>query len=171
MTKLLSIASLAAWEASFEADPATGLLYKKTSKGLVITGYVPKDGRPIVNCFNGSVCRVHRVNWLLWTGEEPNLLDHINGDKLDNRLSNLRVASTNQNCFNTILRKDNTTGYKGVFEVWNLYSKAPKYGARVTAYGKNYNLGCFNTAEEANEACKTKRRELHTNFYNDGRKD
>jgi hypothetical protein len=167
LKKLSDIAPLELWRDSFYADKETGLLYKLPA--MQLTGYLPKDRRPIINCFSGHVVRVHKVNWFLWTGNEPAILDHINGNQEDNSFKNLRECTKSQNNFNVTKRLDNTSGYKGVFAVYNAYSKGnPRWGARVTAYGTNYNLGIYATPEEANEACIIKRAELHKEFANNG---
>ncbi len=74
-------------------------------------------------------------------------VDHISGNKLDNRRRNLRVCSHQQNMFNQKLRETNTTGYRGVS-----YSKnAGKYEAYISRDGRKIHLGLFVSAEEAAE--------------------
>lgn len=66
---------------------------------------------------NGKVysLRVHRVVWLLAYGEWPEgFVDHINNDRTDNRFSNLRLATTNQNSRNCVMHATNKSGYRGV---------------------------------------------------------
>jgi hypothetical protein len=67
--------------------------------------------------------------------------DHINGEKLDNRRSNLRIATSSQNHANVPVRS--RIGYKGVS------SNSGKYGAQITYKGKNHYLGFYATAREA----------------------
>lgn len=75
-------------------------------------------------------------------------VDHINGNKLDNRRCNLRVCTRSQNLQNMKLRKDNRLGVKGV-----TFNKArQKYVAQITSNGKNKGLGYFLTIEEAKAA-------------------
>lgn len=88
---------------SFEAGSIAGHIHKKS-------GYV----RVIIN--NKSYA-AHRLIWLYMTGillEETSHIDHINGDKADNRWINLRLASRSENNSNVGLRKDNTSGIKGL---------------------------------------------------------
>lgn len=73
------------------------------------------------------------------------VVDHINHDPLDNRKSNLRICSQNENRFNSRIRKDNTTGYPGIMFI----KKSNKYRAKITKNGITHNLGYFNTLEEA----------------------
>ena len=74
------------------------------------------------------------------------VVDHRNHDKLDNRCENLRICTETENARNTVLRKDNKTGYKGI------YLLNGKYYARINVYGKNISLGLHSTAEKAHEA-------------------
>lgn len=80
--------------------------------------------------------------------------DHINGNGLDNRKGNLRVATHLQNCHNTRIHSDNTSGYKGV--TWDKSVK--KWKAQIGVNNKNRYLGIFNDRLEAakayNEAAK-----------------
>lgn len=74
------------------------------------------------------------------------LVDHINGDGLDNRKSNLRVVTPTENNFNRKAKRiDNTTGYTGVYQS---KAKGP-YLARVQSGGKVWNLGTFRCPIEA----------------------
>ena len=71
--------------------------------------------------------------------------DHINRNKLDNRKENLRIASKNLNSINRGLRKDNTSGYKGVG--WEKRRK--KWYASIMINQKSKTLGCFNNIQDA----------------------
>ena len=72
--------------------------------------------------------------------------DHINGNRLDNRKSNLRICTTRENQGNSKIRKDNTSGYKGVS-----FNKG-KYVAFIKVFGIKKYLGRFEKAEDAAEA-------------------
>lgn len=71
-------------------------------------------------------------------------IDHINGDKLDNRKSNLRIATYSQNCQNTGPKKSNTSGFKGVSR-----HGSHRWRATIMVNGKTVHLGSFETTEEA----------------------
>lgn len=79
------------------------------------------------------------------------VIDHINGDTLDNRKSNLRICSQFENSKNQKIRSNNTTGYKGVVR-----AKDGKYVAQITYDSKHYHLGRFinkiDAAKTYNEA-------------------
>jgi hypothetical protein len=71
--------------------------------------------------------------------------DHINRSTLDNRRSNLRIATRAQNNTNRILKVDKNSGYRGVRRV----NKCSKWEARIGFDKKLIHLGCYDTAEEA----------------------
>ena len=78
------------------------------------------------------------------------LVDHVNGNPLDNRLTNLRIANKSQNAANRGLDKNNTTGYKGVSQV----KKTGRYRATIRVKGKNIHIGIFALAKDAAVAYK-----------------
>jgi len=84
------------------------------------------------------------------------IVDHINGNSLDNRRSNLRLASKAVNSRNTRLPSTNTSGYKGV----SFYRKTGKWRAYIKHNDKTYWLGMFVDKEDANRARLQKEREL-----------
>ncbi len=91
----------------------------------------------------------HRLIWLHVMGDWPiSDIDHIDGDKSNNAIHNLRLASRSQNCANTKIRKDNGCGFKGV----SYHSQLRKYQARIQINGRSMSLGCFETPEQAHEA-------------------
>lgn len=82
---------------------------------------------------------VHRVIYLMHYPDHVGDLDHINRDKLDNRVENLRPCNRPQNVVNSRMRSDNTTGYKGV-----VFHKATgKYQAQTMHFGKRITLACL----------------------------
>lgn len=92
----------------------------------------------------------HQFAWYVKYNELPPTIDHINRDKLDNRIINLRSITQQQNTFNK-----NAKGYS--------YQKASKkYMARIGIGGKTINLGLFNTPSEAQEAYKQAKKIHHT---------
>lgn len=86
------------------------------------------------------------------------VVDHVNRARLDNRRSNLRLATAADNVKNASKRKDNTTGFKGVSK------KGDGYIAQIQVNKKGRFLGKFATPEEAAEAYRKACTELHGDF-------
>lgn len=88
----------------------------------------------------------HRVVWAMANGEWPvNQIDHINGIRTDNRISNLRSVSNQENSKNQKLRSDNTSGVCGV---WML-PKSGKWAASMRINGRAHHIGTYYTLEDA----------------------
>jgi hypothetical protein len=102
----------------------------------------------------------HRLAWLLVHNEWPiDRIDHINGDPSDNRILNLRQATSAENKRNSKTRTDNLLKVKGVQKRNN-----GKYRARIYHNNKHISLGMYNTKEEAHAAYIAKAKELHEDF-------
>ncbi|MGM8711108.1 HNH endonuclease signature motif containing protein [Enterobacter hormaechei subsp. steigerwaltii] len=136
-------------------NPSNGSLIWKVRRGRIkagsIAGTVDKDGYSKV-MINKKQYYHHRIAWLLHYGYMPESpIDHINTDKLDNRICNLRLVSHKENCRNKRLYANNTTGFKGV--CWSKLSQ--KYTSSICVNGKSIHLGYFNEPSEAHDAyCK-----------------
>lgn len=72
-------------------------------------------------------------------------VDHINGNRLDNRRCNLRYATPSQNAYNIGKKKNGTSKYRGVF--WNKATKS--WRSSIVCDGKKYSLGCYKDEEDA----------------------
>jgi len=105
---------------------------------------------------------VHRMVYEKTHGKKPKgmQIDHINGDILDNRVENLRIATYAENQWNAKTRVDNTSGVKGV--CW--HKKAQKWYAQIKQNKVLYNLGVFEDKKEAEKVVRKKREELHGEF-------
>lgn len=108
---------------------------------------------------DGKRYRAHRLAWLWMTGQWPvDQIDHINGIRSDNRLSNLREASRSLNSQNQRRAySNNKTGFLGVS--WS--KQAKKYHATIMANGNDHHLGYFTTPELAYTTYLTAKRKLH----------
>ena len=144
-------------------DPETGVLTWKVRRGgrahLGAVAGVP-DGLGYVSIrVDSRLYRAHRLAWLLSHGRwPPEQIDHINGVRDDNRLSNLREATRGQNMENQRRpRAGNTSGFLGV--CWHARSK--KFMARITTGGTRFYLGVYPDAESAHAAYLKAKRELH----------
>ena len=107
--------------------------------------------------------KVHRlvgIAFLENPGEKP-MIDHIDKNKENNNVKNLRWATSKDNLANQGKQKNNTTGFKGVA----YHKPSKKYQATIYINGKNKSLGLFKTAEEASREYDAKAEEIHQEFY------
>lgn len=88
------------------------------------------------------------------------VVDHINGDPLDNRRCNLRVCTQKQNIWNRKKPKSNTSGFKGA----RLDKKTGKWIAYIAKNGRRWHLGTFRTPERAHRAYVAAAKVLHGEF-------
>ena len=123
-----------------------------------------RSGIYMTTTVDGALYYVHRLTFLYCNGYLPKMLDHINNDRHDNRIENLREANRNQNSHNRVINKNNTSGVKGV----TFHKKTGKWMARV-----RYNLdiiycGIYSELKDAEIAVKKKREQLHGKYANHG---
>lgn len=129
----------------FEYEPDTGFLRR-----IKFTHWLQKE-YPMASSskgywqmrWKGRVEKVHRLVWFWHHGIWPAWLDHINGDRKDNRIENLRECSASENAQNKKIRADNLTKFKGVS------LRRGRYVARIQTEEKRIYLGSFETPEEA----------------------
>lgn len=144
---------------SLNYDPTTGV-FRRVSSGKIAgcstRGYLS------ISVLNVEY-RAHRLAWLYvyecWPSGQ---LDHVNGIKDDNRIANLREATVTENQQNARIRKDNTTGFKGVFAFQG------KYRTQIKINGRQTYLGQFDTAEEAHAAYCKAAKEKFGEFFHSG---
>lgn len=150
--------------ASVTYDAQAGVFYRASSLGGVsigsIAGGLHANGYVMMNVSKRKVL-AHRMAWLWVYGYLPNAeIDHINGNKADNRISNLRIASRCENQMNVAITVANTSGIKGV-----CYNKlASKWQAYIQANNKRHYLGLFSSKENAAEAYRVAEKQLHGEF-------
>lgn len=103
--------------------------------------------------------QANRVAWLIMTGEWPStIVDHRDGDGLNNRWANFRAATPAQNAANARIRKDNTVGLKGVT------LRGSRYVVRIQANKRRISVGSFRTAQEAALAYREAAETHHAEF-------
>lgn len=143
-----------------------GKLYNKTNRSRSKIGSVAGTytGRYGVVFVDGSPCTIHKVVFLMCNGYSPETIDHINGDKHDNRIENLREAKRTDNQHNRALNKNNTSGFKNVY--WS--ETKQKWVAGLRHMGKKVSLGVFEKVEDAVAIVTKFREEHHGAFANHG---
>jgi len=110
-----------------------------------------------------NCCYLHcRLVWMYVYGKDPGDLeiDHIDGDRSNDRIENLRLATRQQQQWNVPVTKTNTSGVKGV----SFYKRTGKWRAYIRVNNKHKSLGYFNTCEQAAEAYKQASLALHGEF-------
>jgi hypothetical protein len=115
-----------------------------------LVGHVNKQTGYLTIRADKKLYQAHRLAWLHVYGTWPaNDIDHINGNRLDNRIDNLRDVQNNVNRENVNkARSDSSTGIQGV----SPYKQNGRFQAQIRANGKMYSLGTFATVEEARAA-------------------
>ena len=131
-----------------------GILYRKTKRTrrsakdrLVVNKHNHSSGYCRIK-FNGKRAMYHQIVWILNYGDIPSnyVIDHINGDKLDNRLCNLRLVTTRENGQNRVEHRN------GKLVGANYLSRLNKWQANIQIKGEQIYLGIFDTEQEAHQA-------------------
>src|SRR5262245_25342238 len=130
-------------------DPKSGVLRWRIGQGVAragnIAGTVKSDGYRAIR-INRRSYNAHRLAWLIAKGEWPaGDVDHRNGQRKDNRIENLRLATGSQNLANQGLRRTNTSRCKGVS--WHRANK--RWWASMNLGGRKRSLGFFRDLESA----------------------
>ena len=146
-------------------DPDTGIMSSRVKRhgknpgdrlgSITSTGY-------LVTQIEGYKTSIHRFIWLYMYGRLPfGETDHINGNRLDNRLPNLREVPGTFNQQNRATpRRGSKVGYIGV----SLAPYKKKYRAQIEVNGKGRSLGFYATAEEAHAAYLEAKRKMHAGY-------
>lgn len=131
----------------FKYDPATGVITNVKTGARAFNTVTARGYRR--GKFQKRPYLAHRIAWKMATGSEPGPhLDHINGNRSDNRLCNLREVTNKKNARNACLAKSNRSGINGVF--WSKRSK--KWCAQINVSGRRVHLGMFENIKDAAEA-------------------
>lgn len=150
---------------TFDYNPISGELTKihtsgKRNSKWSISGHGYKQVR-----HEGQVHLVHRIIWEYVHGEKPPCcIDHIDHDKTNNKLSNLRLATHSENARNQSRHITNSSGFTGVC----FYKERDKWSSRIKVNGVTIHLGLFTNKIDAINA--RQQAEIKYNFHpNHGR--
>jgi len=140
-------------------DPETGFIYHiKTGKRAC---RAKNNGYVVVAVPKGKRELAHRVAWFLFYGfTPPDCIDHINQNKHDNRICNLRLATCAENLRNRSRQKNNVSGYKGV----SFHAASNKYRAQIKVDGRKIHLGLYGSAIKAHDAYVGAANRYHAEF-------
>jgi len=136
--------------AELSYNPVTGIfIWTKGKQGRSVAGSraggVSGMGYRMI-CFLGDKYLEHRLAWLNFYGEWPDeTIDHINRNRVDNRIVNLRQATQQQQCWNQSLSKANKSGYRGVS--WNVPTN--NWQVSIAINGKSKQVGRYINLELA----------------------
>jgi hypothetical protein len=142
-----------------------GLLYwkkmPKKCRNLIgkEAGSVAKDGYKTFG-FMGKNLLVHRAIFMIHHGYLPKCLDHIDGNRLNNQIDNLREVTSQQNCFNRKKPITNTSGVKGV--TW--HKKLKKWQVHLMINRKTKYFGVYADIELARLVSETMRSKFHGEY-------
>lgn len=136
-------------------DPQTGVFVwtapnpKSRYKAGTIAGttkFVSEHLSYVMICIDQNTYPAHRLAWLYVSGEWPrDVVDHINGDGLNNTIANLRQATRSQNQCNRRVSKNNKSGASGVHPE----KRTGKWTAEIFCQKRKFFLGTFSTFEAA----------------------
>lgn len=143
-------------------DQETGVFTRIKARPKVRVGDIAGTVHPrgcIYITILGNNLLAHRLAWMYVYGKMPNRqIDHINGNRADNRIANLREATQEQNMHNRSLLSNGATGKVGVTK----RKRTGRYEVRIQAFGIRQYVGGFSTAEEAAAAYAAAKLTEHT---------
>jgi len=148
-------------------DYKDGLLFWKSKRNGIKpnkqAGWLSENGYWYIKV-NKQIFRRHRIVFAMHHGFMPEFIDHINGIKNDDKIENLREATKTQNQYNTKLRKNNTSGVKGI--TW--HKRIEKWAIQITVNKKKHHIGYFDDIELAELVIQEARNKYHKEFANHG---
>jgi uncharacterized protein YkuJ len=144
-----------------------GNLYCRVSRGAAKAGkqvgYKRKDGASNV-CVDKKLYLLHRIVFLMHHGYLPDMVDHIDGNRANNRIENLREATHSQNACNANARFDNKVGIKNI----TYYKANNTYVVRVRVNNDRKYIGSFDDLELAELVAIEARNKYHKEFARHG---
>ena len=153
---------------NFRYDEKTGNLYWKVKRSNTTNLSKPISAKDrygyiqVCTKLSGKVKNygVHRLIWVMVYGKTPKNIDHIDGNRTNNQISNLREVTHQQNMMNKKKYATTKNNYKGTYKLKDQNS----WVAEITFMKKRYYLGCFKTEKEAGEAYLKAAKKIHKEF-------
>ena len=146
----------------FNYNINTGIFtWKKSRRGVakgVVAGTLRQDGY-VHLCIGEERHFAHRVVYLLMEGYMPEQVDHINGNRSDNRWENLRACTPSENSQNRRIT-NSKSGFKNV----NWHEQTKKWRVQVMIDGKSRSFGLYSNIEDAKRVAIIARKEIHGDF-------
>ena len=165
--RTLSVKQLIQLKSLLSYDPNTGVFTRlkdiSNVKSGSVAGSLDAEGYWRIK-FQKDSYLAHRLAFYFMGVEPPEYVDHRNGNKADNRWSNLRGVTFVSNVHNQKRRKNNLSGFKGV----SYHKRMGKWAGKITIRYEQKHLGYFDTPEEAHEAYKKAADKYHGDFKNYG---
>lgn len=150
-------------------NPDLGIfIWKQGNYAKLPAGYFSKLGRRRIRIL-GKVFLGSRLAWLLYYGEWPEkTVDHIDGNRRNDRIVNLRLASESEQQWNKGINRNNTSGIKGVsFNKRRNEAGLLPWEVYITVYYKRIHVGFFNNLEDAVKARQKAAMIYHGDFSNE----
>ena len=142
------------------------LFWNKSGNGRKVgdeAGMITEKGYRRIRV-DGNLHMAHRLVWAYHFDDAPEYIDHIDGNKLNNSIDNLRSATKIQNVYNIPLRKNNKSGVKGVY--WA--AREQKWAAELSINKQIRRIGYFDDLEFAELVAIEARNKYHGAFANHG---
>jgi hypothetical protein len=140
------------------------LIWKKNQRNGIQAGKIAGNVNNIgykKTSYKGVHYLMHRLIFLYHHGYMPEIIDHIDINKLNNRIENLRAATQSQNCLNIKMRSTNITGVRNV----SLCKRSKKYYVSLCINKKTVNFGSYKDLTEATNVAIQAREKYYGNFY------
>lgn len=140
-----------------------GKLLWKAKKGKMIAGSeagTMNDQGYMIVMLDGQRYRTHKIIFLMHHGYMPKYVDHIDGNRSNNKIKNLRECTQSENMYNASIRSDNRSGEKGV----SWHKGANKWRVRLYIGGQETQIGLFDDFELAQLVSAEARDKFHKEF-------
>jgi hypothetical protein len=142
-------------------DKETGNFFRNVPVANIKAGLVV--ARPAKNGYvrmhiDGHLYYLHRLAWFYEHNEWPVAIDHIDGNKINNKISNLRSATYGQNLQNRSKVTNAKSGFRGAY----FHPKTKNWQSKIMLNGKVKSLGYYKTPEEAHQAYVDGKKKFHT---------